>query len=56
MEKKFVTLNKNMYTVEDGKVVISSEELATAIQNAALDLFIDEEANLSSDAKCLCCC
>lgn len=33
-----------MYKVEDGKVVITSDELANAIQSEGLDLFIDEEA------------
>ncbi len=42
--KKVVALGKDMYKVEDGKVVITSEELANAIQNEGLDLFVDEEA------------
>jgi len=43
-ERKMIALDKSMYKVEDGKVVIESEALANAIQNEALDLFIDEEA------------
>ncbi len=42
--KKVIALGRDMYKVEDGKVVITSEELANAIQNEGLDLFVDEEA------------
>lgn len=42
--KKVVALGKDMYKVEEGKVVITSEELANAIQNEGLDLFVDEAA------------
>lgn len=43
-EKKMVAINKSNYEVKDGKVVITSEELANAIQNEGLDIFVDEEA------------
>lgn len=46
-EKKFVSIGKEMYKVEDGKVYIESEELANAIQDGQLDLFVDEEAALA---------
>jgi len=49
-EKKMAVLGKEMYKVVDGKVVIESEELANAIQNEGLDLFVDEEAGL--DVNC----
>ncbi|WP_346934754.1 hypothetical protein [Clostridium sp.] len=42
--KNVVALGKDSYKVEDGKIVITSEELANAIQNEGLDLFVDEEA------------
>ncbi len=42
--KNVIALGKDMYKVEDGKVVITSEELANAIQNEGIDLFVDEEA------------
>jgi len=48
-EKKMVALGKEMYKVVDGKVVIESEELANAIQNEGLDLFIDEEAGFDAN-------
>lgn len=43
-EKKVIAIDKSSYKVEDGKLVITSEELANAIQNEGLDLFVDEEA------------
>lgn len=42
-ERKMVALDKSMYKVENGKVFIESEELANAIQNDDLDLFVDED-------------
>ena len=48
MEKKVMAIQKEMYKVEDGKVYIESEELAKAIQDGSLDLFVDEEANMMS--------
>jgi len=45
MEKKVIAIQKEMYKVEDGKVYIESEELAKAIQDGSIDLFVDEEAN-----------
>lgn len=41
--KKMWALEREHYSVKDGKVVIESEELANAIQEKGLDLFIDEE-------------
>ncbi|HBA05091.1 hypothetical protein IO99_12835 [Clostridium sulfidigenes] len=52
--KNVVALGKDMYKVEDGKVVITSEELANAIQNEGLDLFVDEEA-AAQQANSFCC-
>ncbi|WP_432403370.1 hypothetical protein [Wukongibacter sp. M2B1] len=57
-EKKMVPINKSNYEVKDGKVVITSEELANAIQNEGLDIFIDEEAAAASpilDGRSNCC-
>ena len=45
MDKKVVAVEKEMYKVEGGRVYIESAELANAIQNEGLDLFVDEEAN-----------
>jgi len=46
-----------MYKVEDGKVYIQSEELANAIQNEGLELFVDEEAGIVAVEKAyLICC
>ena len=47
--KNVVALGKDSYKIEDGKVVITSEELANAIQNEGLDLFVDEEAAVLSN-------
>lgn len=44
MDKKFLSVDKSMFEVKEGKVYIKSEELANAIQNQDLDLFVDEEA------------
>jgi hypothetical protein len=44
-EKKMMVISKEMYKVEDGKVIIQSEELANAIQNENVDLFVNEEIN-----------
>lgn len=49
VEKKVLALGKEMYKVEDGKVVITSDELANAIQNEGLELFVDEEAGAVAD-------
>jgi len=56
-EKKVIAVSKEMYKVEDGKVYIQSEELANAIQNEGLELFVDEEAGLAAaiQASFLCC-
>ena len=51
-EKKVMALNKEMYKVEGGRVYIESEELANAIQNEGLDLFVDEEAGATSQGIC----
>jgi len=51
-EKKVMALNKEMYKVEGGRVYIESEELANAIQNEGLDLFVDEEAGAASQGVC----
>jgi len=56
-EKKVIALSKEMYKVEDGKVYIQSEELANAIQNEGLELFVDEEAGIVAVEKAyLICC
>lgn len=44
MERKFV-VKPNEMKVIDGKVVISSEELAEAIQSQIVDLNAEDEAN-----------
>lgn len=44
MDNKLMAIKKEMYKVEAGRVYIDSAELANAIQNEGLDLFIDEEA------------
>ena len=51
-EKKVMALNKELYKVEGGRVYIESEELANAIQNDGLDLFVDEEAGAMSNGTC----
>lgn len=64
MNKKMLALNKEMFKLEDGKVFIESEELANAIQNNQLDLFVEEEAagvadlelDDGGDGKSLLCC
>lgn len=56
VEKKVVALGKEMYKVEDGKVIITSDELANAIQNEGLDLFVDEEAASLGDRYGWCHC
>lgn len=48
-EKKVLAVKKDLLKVEDGKVYIESEELANAIQNEGLELFVDEEAGMSAD-------
>jgi hypothetical protein len=52
LEKKFAALNKDMYEVKDGKVYITCEELANAIQDESLQLFIDEEAAAADKGIC----
>lgn len=52
MEKKLIAIEKEMYKVEDGKVYIESAELANAIQNDGLDLFVNEEANAFINCGC----
>ncbi|QSX05339.1 hypothetical protein JYG23_11725 [Sedimentibacter sp. zth1] len=54
-EKKLVALEKKMYCVEDGKLVITSDELAKAIQEENLDLFVDEEFAASNGSALQCC-
>ncbi len=51
-EKKMIALGKELYKVVDGKVVIESEELANAIQNEGIDLFVNEEAAANANAGC----
>lgn len=53
--KKLVALEKSMYCVEDGKVVITSDEIARAIQEENLDLFVDEEFAAGNGAALQCC-
>ncbi|MDF2520951.1 MAG: hypothetical protein K0R84_1579 [Clostridia bacterium] len=48
-EKKVIAIDKKMYKIEDGKVVIESDALAHAIQNNSLELFVDEEAAALSE-------
>lgn len=55
-DKKMVALGKEMYKVVDGKVVIESEELANALQNEGLDLFVDEEAAALINNGGVSCC
>lgn len=55
-EKKLVALGKEMYSVEDGKVVIASEELAKAIQEENVDLFVDEEFAAGNGSVFNKCC
>jgi hypothetical protein len=55
-EKKVVPIGKEMYKVEGGKVYIESEELANAIQNEGLDLFVDEEAGMAAIQAYAACC
>jgi hypothetical protein len=43
-EKKVAAIGKEIYKVEDGKVYIESEELARALQDGELDIFLGEEA------------
>ncbi len=52
--KNVMALGKDLYKVEDRKIIITSEELANAILNEGLDLFIDEEA-AAIQAIYLCC-
>ncbi|GEM_PF-3269755 len=41
--KKSITINKEDYKVQDGKVFIESDELAKALSNEYLDLDSEEE-------------
>lgn len=43
------------YEVVDGKVVISSEELAAAIQTQQIDLGAEEEANIDINIRGVHC-
>lgn len=54
-EKKMVPLEKDMYKIEEGKVVIESPELANAIQEQGVDLFIDEEQALVAEGIGFAC-
>ncbi|WP_035294881.1 hypothetical protein [Clostridium sp. KNHs214] len=51
-EKKVMALGKEMYKVENGRIYIESEELANAIQNEGMDLFVDEEAASNGHSWC----
>lgn len=53
--KKVVSLSKELYKVEDGKVYIESEELANAIQNQNVELFIDETTLEEGGNGWFCC-
>lgn len=56
MEKeKVVALNNEILKIEEGKVIIESPEIAQAIINNQLELFIDEEQN-SIFGNCLWSC
>lgn len=45
MERTNLVVNQDEFQVVDGKVVISSEELAKAIQDFEVDPNTEEEAN-----------
>lgn len=47
MEKSNLIVKKDEMEVIDGKVVISSEELAEAIQNYDVDVTTEEEDNFN---------
>jgi len=44
MEKKQIRIDKADYSVENGKIIIESEELAKCIQNEGFELALDESA------------
>lgn len=54
-EKKMVALEKDMYKIEDGKVVIESPELANAMLEHGVELFIDEEQGAVADGLGFAC-
>lgn len=45
-QTKFVAIGKELLKVQNGRVYIESEELANAIQDNNINLFLDEEANI----------
>ncbi len=53
MKKENLVVTSENIQVEDGKVVISSEELAAAIQNCEVDLEASEEMGWSINIGCI---
>lgn len=53
MKKENLVVTSENIQVEDGKVVISSEELAAAIQDCAVDLEASEEMGWSINIGCI---
>jgi hypothetical protein len=51
MENKKLVVKGTEMEVVDGKVVISSEELAAAIQTQQIDLGAEEEANIDINIR-----
>lgn len=55
MENKKLVVKGTEMEVVDGKVVISSEELAAAIQTHQIDLGAEEEANIDINIRGVHC-
>ena len=55
MENKKLVVKGTEMEVVDGKVVISSEELAAAIQTQQIDLGAEEEANIDINIRGVHC-
>ena len=55
MENKKIVVKGTEMEVVDGKVVISSEELAAAIQTQQIDLGAEEEANIDISIRGVHC-
>lgn len=43
-QKNVVAATRELFKIEDGKLFIESEELAKALQDGSVNLFLDEEA------------
>lgn len=52
MEEKKIKINNESIQLENGKVVINSDELANLISSQGTDIFTDEEAGLSINFGC----